>query len=294
MSILSKSFALFLLVSSIVVSVEGNPTPTITIGYRVVNKDAAEAYKKNGNKLSFLPSAGGQQLGHGAYVSPGPGEWPGQMQCWITAKASEWNNAPKVWIPQTGIESINNGKAICGTPLFWQKNSAYREDYIKKKGATPGKAVLFSHIELDPKKEPGPAVQMLIPPGVANDPKYDIRIFCLPPNDPKIPKERISWQSWGIREYGQECRPQSGGGSSSRSPSPAGSGSRSSTPPPKAGPSKGSPKPGSKSPSPGPSKKVKRDLSSYLDLETRAMLALERRVLQRRALRRALEDEVYN
>ncbi|EAU92055.1 hypothetical protein CC1G_06042 [Coprinopsis cinerea okayama7 len=290
MSILSKSLAVFLLVSSIVVSVEGNPMPTITIGYRMVNKDAAEAYKKNGNKLSFLASAGGQQLGPGAYVSPAPGEWVGEMQCFIQAKASEWANAPKVWVPQVGIESIENGRAICGTPLFWEKNRANREEYIKKKGSTPANTVLFSHIENDPKKAPGPKLQMLIPPAVANDPKYDIRIYCFPTGDPKIPKDRVSWESWGIKDYGQECN----SGSSSRSPSPAGSGSRSSTPPPKAGsPRSSSPKSGSRSPSPGPSKK-KRDLSSSLDLETRAMLALERRALQRRALRRALEDEIYN
>ncbi|EAU92035.1 hypothetical protein CC1G_06022 [Coprinopsis cinerea okayama7 len=292
MSILSKSFALFLLVSTIVVSVEGNPTPTITIGYRVVPKTVAAAYQKNGNKLDFAIKANGEQIGPGAYVSPAPGEWPGEMQCFITANRAEWTKAPKVWVPQVAIESINNGKAMCGTPLFWQKNAANREAYVKKKGATPGSTVLFSHIELDPKKAPGPNLQMVIPPAVGQDPKYDIRVYCFPQGDPKIPKERVSWESWGIKDFGQECGPQSGG-SSSRSPSPAGSG-RSSTPPPKAGSHhSASPKSGSRSPSPSPSKK-KRDLSSSLDLETRAMLALERRALQRRALRRALEDELYN
>ncbi|EAU92056.1 hypothetical protein CC1G_06043 [Coprinopsis cinerea okayama7 len=290
MSILSKSFALFLLVSSIVVSVEGNPIPTKLIGYRVVPKKVAEAYAKNGNKLDFSIPANGQQLGPGVYASPGPGEWEGDMQCFIQANGVEWDRVPKVWIHQFAIDSIDNGKAVCGSRLFWNENRYHREDYIKRRGATPANTVLFSHIETDKNKIPDPKkdkVQMLIPKAVGENPKLDIRIYCFPPGDQQIPTKLAAWETWGIKDYRTECGSE--GGSSSRTPSPSGSGNRKSTPPPKAGsPKPGSPKPaspnsaspkhasskpGSKPPSPGPGKRVKRDLSS-LDLERRALQRL--------------------
>ncbi|EAU92034.1 hypothetical protein CC1G_06021 [Coprinopsis cinerea okayama7 len=290
MSILSKSFALFLLVSSIVVSVEGNPIPAVTIGYRMVSKDTAAAYAKKKNKLDYSIKANGEQLGPGVYASPAPGEWFGAMQCFIQANGVEWAKVPKAWVHQFSID-IDNGKSICGSRLFWKENSFLREAYLKRRGATPDNTVLFSHIEThkdtipDPKKD---KVQMLIPKAVGENPKLDIRIYCYPPGDEKIPITPVAWESWGIKDYRTECNSE--GGSSSRTPSPSGSGNRKSTPPPKAGsPKPGSPKPaspnsaspkhasskpGSKLPSPGPGpKRVKRDLSS-LDLERRALQRL--------------------
>lgn len=158
--------------------------------------------------LTNVP-ASGVQLGEGAYLSPGPGQWTVAADYWlclVTADSDQIKAVPKLWIPEFLPQPGPPPPPPAG--LFYANGAAARNAYIVKNKMDPAKTLLFSKISGS-----NPILyQLLIPPGYLKgsglmggfkNSGLVPNVACYPKTTDKLPTSSAPWGTWAIPGFGQ-------------------------------------------------------------------------------------------